>query len=209
MKQKHDKTVCRLEDLVDIFFHTDFAFDRSDIECLKGTLQAFCKSGNKSDAFSVYFCFCELFGVFGRGYDTMSKLLEFLCDHEYHAGELLTKHRDHYSHSVYVLALGLAIYANDAKFRGIFHGFYREKASDAQSFLYYWGLTALFHDIGYPFQLAHEQVKSYAESLWGENIQSNPFVSYENMDVLLTLKHCAEERAFQAKTVCELLTYGI
>lgn len=209
MKQKHDKTVCRLEDLVDIFFHTDFAFDRSDIECLKGSLQAFCKSGNKSDAFSVYFCFCELFGVFGRGYDTMSKLLEFLCDHEYHAGELLTKHRDHYSHSVYVLALGLAIYANDAKFRGIFHDFYREKASDAQSFLYYWGLTALFHDIGYPFQLAHEQVKSYAESLWGENIQSNPFVSYENMDVLLTLKHCAEERAFQAKTVCELLTYGI
>lgn len=173
-----------LEDLSGRFF--EFKLDKleEDIDCLKRALFKFCKSGKKSDAFSVYYCFCEIFNVFGPGYGSMKRLLEFLSDHEYHSGGLLTKHRDHYSHSVYVFALGLAIYAGDGGFRNIFKDFYKSEKADDTFFLRFWGLTALFHDIGYPFQLAHEQIKTYVQVMWGED-SHNPSVAFEDMESLL------------------------
>ena len=74
----------KLNELCNAFFERKFEKDKNDIDCLKRTLDKFCKTGKKEDAFSVYFCFCEIFKVFGSGYDTMSKLIEFLSDHEYH-----------------------------------------------------------------------------------------------------------------------------
>ena len=71
----------------------------SDIPCLLKAVNRFLKYGDKSDAFTVYFCFSEIFNLFGNGYSNTQKLLELLADHEYHSGELLSKHRDHYSHS--------------------------------------------------------------------------------------------------------------
>ena len=79
------------------------------------------------------------------------------------------KHRDHFSHSVYVFALGLAIYETNENFRRAFDRFYHITADAdrgggsrraAHFFLEYWGMTALFHDIGYPFELTFEQVIS-------------------------------------------------
>lgn len=93
------------------------ACPESDRQCFIRALNQFLSSGDKGDAFTVYFCFSEIFRLFGKGYANTQKLLELLSDHEYHSGELLSKHRDHYSHSVYVFALGLAIYANDGVFR--------------------------------------------------------------------------------------------
>lgn len=178
---------------------------------MERSLRQFCKTGKKSDAFCVYYCFCEIFSVFGSGYDSTNKLLEVLSDHEYHSGELLTKHRDHYSHSAYVFALGLAIYAKDAAFRKLFREFYKaEKASDT-SFLHWWGLAALFHDIGYPFQLAHEQIKTYVENMPGYDAATYPYVAYENMDRLLALNAdvARDSRYADAHTVGELLAAGI
>ena len=188
MKEDSGREMRQLWELADIFFDGEFEKSRNDMDCMRRALVQFCKTGSKSDAFCVYYCFCEIFGIFGKGYDTMSKLLEFLSDHEYHSGELLAKHRDHYSHSVYVFALGLAVYACDSSFRDIFDDVYCAERYSAQDFLYYWGLTALFHDIGYPFQLAHEQIRSYAEDMWGSGNPDNPYVSYENMEPLLALK---------------------
>ena len=160
---------------------------QTDLKCFQQCLETFLKTGLKEDAFTVYFCYCDIFHVFGEGYDNVKKLLEMLSDHEYHSGELLTKHRDHYSHSAYVFALGIAIYAHDRKFKDIFSNFYNY--SDTQSnleFLRYWGMTSLFHDIGYPFQLAHEQIKSYCQELWG-NSKANVYVSYGNLDEFISI----------------------
>lgn len=200
-----------LGDLCLVFFDQPLEKSKEEIDCLKRTLKQFCKTGKKEDAFSVYYCFCEIFQVFGSGYDTMSKLIEFLADHEYHSGELLEKHRDHYSHSVYVFALGLAIYANDDTFAHIFFNFYKNDGSSDTKFLYLWGLVALFHDIGYPFQIAHEQIKAYGNKIWGENSKDKPYVSYNNMDGLLALspKELAGCRFESARTVDELLAFGI
>ena len=67
----------------------------SDKLCFQNSMKQFLASGKKEDAFSVYFCFSEIFQVFGQGYENTKKLLEMLSDHEYHSGELLSKHRDH------------------------------------------------------------------------------------------------------------------
>ena len=196
----------------------------SEKRCLANALQRFLKSGLKEDAFTVYFCYCEIFNLFGTGYDNTKKMLELLSDHEYHSGELLSKHRDHYSHSVYVFALGLAIYANDATYRNSFLNFYNygETQESAFQFLKFWGMVALFHDIGYPFQLAHEQVKTYVEEVWGtkdekgEKIKTNPYVSYPNIldfialndSIQQTLKDVLRTKK-KLPTTNNLLAYGL
>ena len=159
-----------------------------EMNCLHTALKSFLQTGTKEDAFVVYFCFCEIYKVFGEGYDNTKRLLELLSDHEYHSGELLAKHRDHYSHSVYVFALGLAFFAHNKTFRDTYCRFYGIKEPVGYyEYLLYWGLTSLFHDIGYPFQLAHEQIKSYCSELWGNN-KSNPYISYGNFDAFITIE---------------------
>lgn len=182
--------------------------------CFQNALGQFLKSGRKEDAFTVYFCYSEIFHLFGKGYENTKKLLELLSDHEYHSGELLSKHRDHYSHSVYVFAIGLALYANDAAFRRTYHAFYGLDEGGALHFLKFWGMTALFHDVGYPFQLAHEQIKTYSEEVLGKNNPARPYVSYGNLSSFLALDRAAAARLkkrFSTKigNINELLSYGL
>ena len=75
-----------------------FPIPKNDLMCFRKSLEQFLSSGSKEDAFVVYYCFSEIFKLFGKGYDNTQKLLELLYDHEHHSGELLSKHRDHYSH---------------------------------------------------------------------------------------------------------------
>lgn len=188
-----------------------------ELHCLNSSLNTFLRTGAREDAFIVYFCFCEIHKLFGEGYDNTKKLLDLLADHEYHSGELLTKHRDHYSHSVYVFALGLAIFANNKTCRQTYCEFYDYSDNDSYSeFLYYWGITSLFHDIGYPFQLAHEQIKQYCCELWG-NSQSNPYVSYGNFDDFISIKDNEREiiasydnnALSNVKNINEILAYAV
>lgn len=190
---------------------------KRDIEYLHKSLETFLQTGAKEDAFIVYFCFCEIHKLFGEGYDNTKKLLDLLADHEYHSGELLAKHRDHYSHSVYVFALGLAIFANNKTYRQTYCEFYDYSDYDSYSeFLRYWGITSLFHDIGYPFQLAHEQIKQYCCELWG-NSQANPYVSYGNFDNFISIKDNEREviasydnnALSNVKNINEILAYAV
>lgn len=188
-----------------------------EMNCLHTALKSFLQTGTKEDAFIVYFCFCEIHKLFGEGYDNTKKLLDLLADHEYHSGELLAKHRDHYSHSVYVFALGLAIFANNKTYRQTYCEFYDYSDYDSYSeFLRYWGITSLFHDIGYPFQLAHEQIKQYCCELWG-NSQANPYVSYGNFDNFISIKDNEREviasydnnALSNVKNINEILAYAV
>lgn len=210
--------------------------DNNDLLCFRNAVSDFLISGKKDDAFTVFFCYSEIFRLLGSGYDNIRKLIEMLSDHEFHSGELLSKHRDHYSHSVYVFSLGLAIYASDGVYRRTFNEFYGLKQDEYYTFLYLWGLTSLFHDIGYPFQLAHEQVKNYLEELWIEQdnngsasdgnslskeqekeIRSTlPYVSFKNMDAFLKINPDTGEKISKKagidivfSSINELLAYGV
>lgn len=189
----------------------------NDKKCFEKSIKTFLASGQKEDAFVVYLCFCEIFNTFGQGYANTKKLLELLSDHEYHSGELLAKHRDHYSHSVYVFALGLAVYSHDSTFRKSFCDFYSyDNANEgAYYFLKYWGMTSLFHDIGYPFELAHAQIKTYCEEIWGKS-DKNLFISFGNLDNFISIDADIRDRLNRIfvdgnsfTTINQLLSFGL
>lgn len=177
-------------------FYMQKDLDRLTFE---NAVSRFCMSGTADDAFDVYFCYLSIF--FGD-YRNTRDMIEMLCEFENNAGSLLMKHRDHYSHSVYVFLIGLSVYQNNKTFRDKYYEYYKKKADAGMGkgtfdekeagrhFLKLWGLTALFHDIGYPFELPFEQIKGYfansidkrtAKSVKDSFVPTMPFVSYQNM----------------------------
>ncbi len=180
--------------------------DRLSLEAAAGRFLA---SGTREDAFDIYYCYCEIFKPFGGGYDAAGLLLEMLSEHEANASSLLMKHRDHYSHSVYVFLIGLSLYKNLAVFRKAYNAAYglRDGKEAACHFLEYWGLTALFHDVGYPFEIAHQQMKAYVCKLDKNNNDAygfSPYVSYKNMDDF-ALSRLGDLNGLYARAVTERL----
>ncbi len=171
--------------------------------CLERELEQFIGSGTAEDAYTVYYCYMEMF--LGR-YGASKKMVELLSEFESNASSLLMKHRDHYSHSVYVFALGLAIYESNENFRRAFKSFYGfpENEEDAAArheaaccFLEFWGLAALFHDIGYPFELPFEQVLSYFEVEGKNRGKGTLYMAYHNVETVTALSEA--EKAHFAK----------
>lgn len=153
--------------------------------CLENAVDRFLKSGKKEDAFDIYFCYLEMFV---GDYQKTRRMIELLSEYEANGSGLLMKHRDHYSHSVYVFVLGLAIYESNKKFRDEYKKYYgiQEEKEAAFHYLQYWGLSSLFHDIGYPFELPFEQVCSYFE-VGGDKRENRPFVAYHDLDNYVVL----------------------
>ena len=161
--------------------------------CLERELERFMDSGATQDAYSVYYCFMEIF--FGS-YGKLKKIIELLSEYESNSSSLLLKHRDHFSHSVYVFVLGLAIYETNENFRRAFNRFYHftpgadrseESGRAAHFFLEFWGMTALFHDVGYPFELTFEQVIAFFEAGEDDRGKNTPFIVYKNMKTMTEL----------------------
>ena len=150
-----------------------------DYRCLDIAIARFLDSGQKDDAFDVFFCFSEIFKLFGRGYDSVKTLLDLLADHEIYTGSLLQKHRDHYSHSVYVFSIGLALFQKNENIREQFIFAYNEGERSLENFLYRWGTASLFHDIGYPFEIAAKSIVEYSNRLFGSNPQHVPTSSID------------------------------
>ncbi len=188
--------------------------------CLERELEAFIDSGAADDAYTVYYCYLEMyFGHHGKS----KRMMELLSEYESNGSSLLMKHRDHYSHSVYVFALGLAIYESNAAFRGAFKTFYGfdpdetrtgEDRKAAHCFLEYWGLASLFHDIGYPFELPFEQVLSYYEVEGKERGEDSLYLAYRNVDAVTKIGNEAKEQFVKVygrsfETTEELFAYGI
>ncbi|MCF0114118.1 MAG: hypothetical protein HUJ56_02110, partial [Erysipelotrichaceae bacterium] len=177
--------------------------------CFEKAIGRFLASGSREDAFDIYYCYCEIFKPFGSGYDSTGILLELLSEHETNASSLLMKHRDHYSHSVYVFLIGLSIYKNHEDYRKAYNDKYGLKEGKESSchFLEYWGLSSLFHDVGYPFEIAHQQLKAYVCKLDASNNDDYgfaPYVSYRNMDDFV-LSRAGDLNEVYAKAIIDRL----
>lgn len=167
--------------------------------CLERALERFIDSGVAEDAYDVYYCYLDIF--FGH-YGKSKKMVELLSEFESNGSSLLMKHRDHYSHSVYVFTLGLAIYETNSAYRRRFKKFYgfdpdggkEEERKAANLFLEFWGMTALFHDIGYPFELPFEQIISYFEVDNRERGKGIPYIAFHDTDALTILGEVARKR---------------
>lgn len=153
--------------------------------CLENAIDRFLKSGKKEDAFDVYFCYLEMFI---GDYEKTRRMIELLSEYEANGSSLLMKHRDHYSHSVYVFILGLAIYQSNEIYREIYKKYYgiSDEHKAAYHYIQYWGLTSLFHDIGYPFELPFEEVASYFE-VAGDKRKNRPFVAYHGLESFIAI----------------------
>ena len=184
--------------------------------CLKNELAKFIDSGVAEDAYTVYYSYLEMFmGEFGHS----QNMVELLSEFESNASSLLMKHRDHYSHSVYVFALGLAIYDMNPAFRKTFCDFYHlaggpEDPASAAFFLEFWGLTSLFHDIGYPFEIPFEQVLAYFEVDAKERGKGSLYMAYHDLDRFIAVgeEDGAALKALYGRdfaTVVDLLAFGI
>lgn len=160
--------------------------------CLERAIERFLSSGRKEDAFDVYFCYLEMF--VGE-YEKSRRMIELLSEFEANGSGLLMKHRDHYSHSVYVFCLGLAIYQSNEIYRAAYKKYYgiEDNHKAACHFLQYWGLTSLFHDIGYPFELPFEQVCSYFE-VDGNKREKRPFVAYHGLESFTQLNKATQRK---------------
>ena len=186
--------------------------------CLEKCLGDFIDSGSAEDAYLVYYCYLEIF--FGH-YGKSKKMIELLSEYESNGSSLLMKHRDHYSHSVYVFALGLAVYETNEYYREAFRkycidtdGKEYEPNELADIFLEYWGMASLFHDIGYPFELPFEQVMSYFEVNKQKRGTDNPFIAYHAVETLTDMSkdetaHFRKLYRRSIKSVDELLANDI
>lgn len=186
--------------------------------CLEKCLGDFIDSGSAEDAYLVYYCYLEIF--FGH-YGKSKKMIELLSEYESNGSSLLMKHRDHYSHSVYVFALGLAVYDTNEHYRSVFEKYYSEKngkeyssSEYANMYLEFWGMASLFHDIGYPFELPFEQVMSYFEVNKQDRGSNTPFISYQAMNTLTDLSkketgHFEKLFGRSFKSVDEVLAFDI
>ena len=188
--------------------------------CLERELEKFIDSGVAEDAYTIYYCYLEMF--FGH-YGKSKKMVELLSEFESNGSSLLMKHRDHYSHSVYVFALGLAIYESNVSYRRAFKRFYgfdpddeneEEDHAAACCFLEYWGLTSLFHDIGYPFELPFEQVLSYFEVGGKERGKGSLYIAYNDLNMITQLGDEAKARFTELygrdfNTTEELFAFGV
>lgn len=169
--------------------------------CLEKAIDRFLKSGKKEDAFDVYFCYLEMFI---GDYKKTRRMIELLSEFESNGSGLLMKHRDHYSHSVYVFCLGLAIYESNQYFKEAYKKYYNieDEKTAAHQYLQYWGLTSLFHDIGYPFELPFEQVCSYFEvDKKDENGKKHehhrgeyPFVAYHALESFIKIDEATKKK---------------
>lgn len=186
--------------------------------CIEKCLEQFIDSGSAEDAYLVYYCYLEIFlGHYGKS----KKMIELLSEFESNGSSLLLKHRDHYSHSVYVFALGLSIYETNENYREAFKKYYEEKDSKeyspselANMFLEYWGMTSLFHDIGYPFELPFEQVMSYYEVNKQERGKNTPYIAYNGIENIIGLSEEEISRykdlyGREFRSVSELIAYDI
>jgi len=140
-------------------------FMQLDIDrlCLEQTLGNFLSEGTTQAAYLVYFCYLEMFWSGSEASD-VRKMIEELSEFEKNSSPLLSSHRDHFAHSVYVFAIGLAIFQQSPLFQQTYEECYHSELHGvpaAHHFLKNWGFTALFHDLGYPFELAFEQIQDY------------------------------------------------
>ena len=159
-------------------------------ELLKATIDVFLEYESTYTAYEVYENFLMIYQITPEDKSEVDEdspnsiisepnillgLVDIMKKYEENTGDLINRQRDHFIHSVNVFILGLAIYAQNETYREIFkdyimdNSYYRKyyRTQDGQysheEFLYRWGIAALFHDVGYPFEIIQKQIDKVIE----------------------------------------------
>lgn len=180
-----------LKEYIDNFFdnlvlYDDYKNGHYYKDLLKAGIDLFLEHENSYNAFEIYRTFFMIYQITAEDKskkddspitlvkepNTLLDLVKTMKKYEESTGDLIDKQRDHVIHSVNVFLLGLAIYAQNYKYREYFKAYvlkspytkyYRLENGDFsnEEFLYRWGVAALFHDIGYPVEIIGKQLKKF------------------------------------------------
>jgi len=158
---------------------------------LAESVYAFLQEPNKKNAYTVYSMFFDVYRISCGENRSFVDLLDLLRGYEENTATLSDGQRDHYVHSVNVFLLGLCIYSRNSVFRQAVAQSHRRRdytmlySSDAEEFLFTWGTASLFHDIGYPMEIIHNQANKFISFVAGdEKKEISPFISYANFNKL-------------------------
>ena len=155
-------------------------------DLLKAGVDVFLDNETSYNAFEIYRTFFMIYQITAedksesdnnvisivKEQNSLLNLVKIMKEYEDNTGDLIEKQRDHFIHSVNVFLLGLAVYAQNTKYREYFKRYvlkspytkyYRMENGEFsdEEFLYRWGVAALFHDIGYPVEIIGKQLKKF------------------------------------------------
>ena len=170
----------------DLVLYDDYKNGHYYKDLLKAGIDVFLDNENSYNAFGVYRTFLMVYQITAEDKSESNNdviklekqpnilldLVKTMREYEKNTGDLIDKQRDHFIHSVNVFLLGLAIYAQNSKYREYFKAYilrshytkyYKLENGDFsnEEFLYRWGVAALFHDIGYPVEIIGKQLKKF------------------------------------------------
>ena len=150
----------------------------SDVECrasglhyFNKSLQDFIDNPSVANAEKVYLFFSGLYQLSDENEAPLANMMDLMHSYEENVSRFTEKHRDHYIHSINVFLLGVEIFQNCSKVRVIFESCYGTGSFSTLSglFLFIWGNSALFHDVGYPIEIASNQAKSFVRQICRAN----------------------------------------
>ena len=136
---------------------------------LRQAVLEFLEDETKETAFAVYRSFFDSYRITLEGRSNpFIDLLDVLLSYEERASTLIDKQRDHYVHSVNVFILGLCVFSQNRNFRAAFKTVNLDKAdypfsydTKHEEFFYRWGISSLFHDVGYPVEIIGKQINKF------------------------------------------------
>ena len=146
-------------------------------EFLDMALSRFLDNETVANAEFVYEQFTEIFRYTDAAGNPILDLMDMMRDYEANAAAFTESQRDHFVHSVNVFILGLYLYSVNDTIRSAFSEHFGKIvfSRDDECFLFLWGNTALFHDVGYPLEIALNQAKRFTRSvgaIFGKNART-------------------------------------
>ncbi len=172
----------------------DLARGHSYKAYLRQAVLEFLEYETKETAFAVYRSFFDSYRITLEGESNpFIDLLDVLLNYEERASTLIDKQRDHYIHSVNVFILGLGFYSQNANFRAAFEAANMDKSdypysydTKHEEFFYRWGISALFHDVGYPIEIIGKQISKFINFATevDSNVKIKSHLEFDNFEEL-------------------------
>jgi len=173
---------------------------------IRQAILEFIENETKKNALAVYEAFFDSYRIKIEGdSNPFIDLLDVLRTYEENAATLIDKQRDHYIHSVNVFILGLCIYSQNINFRTAFITKNLDKTdypysydTSHEEFFYRWGITSLFHDVGYPVEIIGKQITKFIDFATSvdSKIEIKSHLEFENFDDFNSIVEIVPKRNF-------------
>ena len=174
---------------------------------LEQAVMDFVRLNDKNAAFAVYQAFFDSYRIRLEGESNpFLDLLDVMRTYEENAATLIDKQRDHFTHSVNVFLLGLAVYSHNPSYEKAFNAARLDKteydepyATKHEEFFYRWGLASLFHDVGYPIEIIGRQINKFigfVTDVDGDDVKVLAHLAFDNFDELNAIAEVMPREVF-------------